>query len=306
MLPSWTTASVIEPMEILSAMDDVVTLDELIERYRRERESPESPLVRAAAALSWARDRLDDDATDFLVRKGALLLRREGIPEEFQLSPQLAARIQDRSKTGNLMIKSAYRAYLARQPDAHDGAGRDAVADEDDEDSEAVIYFDPYTDGNERMVVPASDLTTLMSAALVSVEPVRSRRERDRSRREDVEDGKISDRALTELEYSRRYDVGGEVVAFLVIGWLPGAFAGIIAGIIVALITSDWVLLLPIALGAAILGYLLTVGLDVLFGMADVRWLRCGYRGSAPVIIFLVTGPAVALLLAFLVLSAFS
>jgi hypothetical protein len=290
--------------ETLSTMDDKVTLDELVKRYKSKRDPEEPPLVGAASVLASVGDRLHPDTKDTLVKEGGFIFRKEGIPPGLRLSPRLVARIQDRSKAGSLITQSDYMAYLARQPGAHDLLTGKTLTDEQVNESEAVIYFDPYRDDPERMVVPASDLTALMSAALVAhseveleVEPARTRRE------DDIAAGKISDRALTELEYSRRYDVGGEVLPLLVIGWLPGAFAGIIAGIIVALITSDWGLFLPIALGAAFLGYLLTLGLDVLFGVADMRWFRSGSGGAAAGIIFLVTGPAVALLLAFLILS---
>jgi hypothetical protein len=46
--------------------------------------------------------RLHDDARDTLVKEGGWLFRREGIPPESHLSPQLVARIQDRSKNGRI------------------------------------------------------------------------------------------------------------------------------------------------------------------------------------------------------------
>lgn len=273
-------------------MFDKVTLDELIERYKSEHDPEEPPLVRAASVLASVGGRLHPDTKDTLVKEGGLIVRKKGIPPGLQLSPRLVARIQDRSKGGSLITQSDYMAYLARQPGAHDLVTGKTLRDEQADEREAAIYFDPYRDDPERMVVPASDLAALMSAALVAHSEV------ERAA------GEISDRALTELEYSRRYDVGGEVVPLLVIGWLPGAFAGIIAGIIVALITSDWGHVLPIALGATILGHLLAFGFVLLFEEADMRWLRTGNGGAiASVIIFLVTGPAVALLLAVLVLS---
>jgi hypothetical protein len=290
-------------METVSAIDDDLSLDALIEEYRSERDPAVPPFGTAISVLTRVGDRLHDDTKDTLVRKGGLMVRREGIPPGSQLSARVVARILDRSKTGSTMTQSAYRAYLARQPGAQDGAGGDAVTDEQVDESEAVIYFDPYTDDTERMVVPASDLTALMASVLPEVERARSRHERARSRSEDIADGKISDRALTGLEYSRRYDVEGAIPAFLFIGWLPGLVAGIIAGIIVALITWNGLLFLPIALGGPILGYLATLGLVILFLVVDVRWLRLGDGDWVSGVIFLGTGPAVALLIALLILS---
>jgi hypothetical protein len=87
------------------------------------------------------------------------------------------------------------------------------------------------------------------------------------------------------------------------VGWIPGTIVAIVAGIVVALVTWNWWLFLPIAFGGAILGFLAMIVAEVVYLGADVRWLRLGKTTSPSFMIVLLTGPTVALLIAFLVLS---
>jgi hypothetical protein len=204
------------------------------------------------------------------------------------------------------MTRRACRAYLAREPGSRVPAGEDVVMDERDDEREVVIYFDQFTDGADRMVVPASDVTALMSAALV--EDMRGRDETERLDRvrADLAAGRVSARALTEDDYLKiSKTVGGSDGAEAIgcWGWVPTVPSSIVAGIIVALIESNVLLFLPVALGGVILGYVAMIGLYIAYDWVDVRWLRLGRSEDAGALILLITGPAVALLVAFLVLS---
>ena len=86
-------------------------------------------------------------------------------------------------------------------------------------------------------------------------------------------------------------------------GWIPIGIVAIVAGIVVALISGDWWLILPIALGGTILGYIAAFGVSCGFDDLDIRWLRTTHPDEAAWVIFLLVGPAVALLVAVLLLS---
>ncbi|MEA2026221.1 MAG: hypothetical protein U9O18_05990 [Chloroflexota bacterium] len=86
-------------------------------------------------------------------------------------------------------------------------------------------------------------------------------------------------------------------------GWVPVGIVAIVAGIVVAFISGDWLAFLSIALAGTILGYIAAFGASYGFDELDIRWLRLGRPDEAAWVIFLSVGPAVALLVAVLVLS---
>jgi len=73
--------------------------------------------------------------------------------------------------------------------------------------------------------------------------------------------------------------------------------------IVAALVARNIWLFPPIALGGTILGYLAALGAIGVFEVVDIRWLRLGRSEDAWILILLLTGPAVALLVAVLVLN---
>lgn len=86
-------------------------------------------------------------------------------------------------------------------------------------------------------------------------------------------------------------------------GWIPIGIVAIVAGIVVAFISGGWLLILPIALGGTTLGYLAALGASYAFDNLDILWLRLGRPDESAWVIFLSVGPAVALVVAVLVLS---
>jgi hypothetical protein len=96
----------------------------------------------------------------------------------------------------------------------------DVVMGEHHDGREVVIYFDQYTDGADSMVVPASDVRALMSAARIESEPVRTRRD-------DIAAGRVRYRApkVTLDELVERYGSGRDpaepplVTAASVLAW---------------------------------------------------------------------------------------
>jgi hypothetical protein len=244
--------------ETLSTLNDKVTLDELIERYRSEHDPAEPPLDTAASVLAWAGDRLDDETKRALVTRGTRTAYNERIPPEIQLSGQSGSRVPP---------------------------GKDAVIDE----REATVYLDSFSDDPERMVMP---LGLVME-------------ERIDGLRADLTAGRLRARALTQDDYVEVYGTvdnsqGGEIIGCF--GWMPIGIVAIVAGIVVALISSNWWLFLLIALGGTILGYLAILGVMIVYDWLDVRWLRLGRQDDVGVILFF-TGPVVALLIALLVLN---
>ncbi len=126
---------------------------------------------------------------------------------------------------------------------------------------------------------------------------------------EDVAKGEI--RAMSPEEYNRAvvssgfsYGEGLEMLGLIILfgGWISAGMAAIVAGIAVALISGDWARFVMVALGGTVLGYLAEVAAMFTFGYLDVRWLRTGRPDEAWFAILLVLGPAVALLVAVLVL----
>jgi len=65
---------------------------------------------------------------------------------------------------------------------------------------------------------------------------------------------------------------------------------------------GDWSLFLLVALGGTIAGYFAAMGAITVFDLLDSQWLRLSRPEEAGFVILLSGGPAVALLVAVLVL----
>jgi hypothetical protein len=114
------------------------------------------------------------------------------------------------------------------------------------------------------------------------------------------------ERDMTWDEYKLRYHSGDAHQARLLLfmGWMPGTLVAAVAGIVVALIVGNLWLFPVIALTGTILGFLATFAAWAVVAMAEERWLRLGdHWWTAFGLVVLGTGPAVALLVALLVLS---
>lgn len=115
-------------------------------------------------------------------------------------------------------------------------------------------------------------------------------------------------RAMTAADYRRWVyaDRQGEGILDLMFGWLPGAVAGLAAGVVTALVTGDWMHLGVVALVAAIAGYVATGLGHRALEVADVAYLRLGYRleHQAWGALYFGAGPLLALFAAALILGS--
>lgn len=99
------------------------------------------------------------------------------------------------------------------------------------------------------------------------------------------------------------HNAGARLIGYY--GWMPVVSIAIVAGIVVALISGDWWLFLLTALVGMALGYVAVIGVWRIYLALDeaLGGLRLGHPPVVATAIFLLVGPAVALLVAVLVLN---
>jgi hypothetical protein len=93
----------------------------------------------------------------------------------------------------------------------------------------------------------------------------------------------------------------GTAKAFLILGWIPPAVAAVVGGVIVAVATGNVLVLLGVALGGTLVGYV--VGLVALFTVGWFLSPRVGKR-VANVFLVLVVAVSVAASLAVAVAAS--
>jgi hypothetical protein len=148
---------------------------------------------------------------------------------------------------------------------------------------------------------PKADRTALLAAGLVA----RCHLLRADLVHADLATGRRTLRDLTRAEYSESQVTDTTSWSALLLwfgGWIPAGIVAIGAGIVAGFISGDWRPVVGTALGGTIFGYVAAIGAMLTYLEVDHRWLRRGQSERVAWEIVLSVGPAVALLVAVLVL----
>lgn len=158
---------------------------------------------------------------------------------------------------------------------------------------------DPEIDGPARLTAGMAepDRTTLLAAGLVEEERMTVLAAGM------TEDERMVFRATGHCLPVFAHNQAARLIGYF--GWMPVVIVAIVAGIVVALILGDWWLFLLTALVGMVLGYVAVIGVWRIYLALDeaLGGLRLGHPPVVATAIFLLVGPAVALLMAVLVLS---
>lgn len=239
-------------------------LDDIVGRYRREREHGAPALAVARSTLEWAGDTLDHVEVDILATGAHEAIRRDGAPVGAELTgPTVAA-----------LLAADITTLTTRKP-----------------------YLDlPQEELRELLAVGLVELGKWKDAVgAVESGPPRAQVDLDY-------------RTMSAHEYRRSVyaDRQGEGVLDLVFGWLPGAAAGLLLGIVTAVATGDLAAVLVVTTVAAVAGYVLTGLGHRALEHVDVGSLRLGPRREHEAwgVLYFGTGPFIALLTAWLLIAS--